>query len=41
MRTTIGYDKTIAKVGTAPLAAPDGSVTRITITPSAVTDALL
>ncbi|MGB6385170.1 MAG: AAC(3) family N-acetyltransferase [Terriglobales bacterium] len=41
MRSTIGYDKTIAKVETAPLAAPDGSVTRITIAPSAVTDALL
>ncbi|MGB6775895.1 MAG: AAC(3) family N-acetyltransferase [Terriglobales bacterium] len=41
MRSTIGYDKTIAKVETAPLAAPDRSVTRITIAPSAVTDALL
>jgi aminoglycoside 3-N-acetyltransferase len=41
MRRTIGYDKTIAKVETAPLATPDGSVTRITIAPSAVTDALL
>jgi aminoglycoside 3-N-acetyltransferase len=41
MISTIGYDKTIAKIETAPLAGPDGSVTRITITPSAVTDALL
>jgi aminoglycoside 3-N-acetyltransferase len=41
MRTTIGYDKTIAKAEAAPRAAQDGSVTRVTIAPSAVTDALL
>jgi aminoglycoside 3-N-acetyltransferase len=41
MRSTIGYDKTIAKVETAPLAVTDGSVTLIVIAPSAVTDALL
>lgn len=40
MRSAIGYDKTITEIEAAPLAAGNRSVTRITIAPSAVTDAL-
>jgi aminoglycoside 3-N-acetyltransferase len=41
MRSTISYDKTIAENEAAPFAAGKRSVTRVTIAPSAVTDALL
>lgn len=40
MRSTMGYDKQLREFESAPLAAGNRGVTRITIAPSAVTDAL-